>query len=54
MTMATPAQWRKSSHSPDEANCVELAAVWRKSTRGPNQSDCIEVAIANHTGGSCP
>lgn len=46
MTKSSPAQWRKSSHSPNEANCVELATVWRKSSRSPNESDCVEVAFA--------
>lgn len=27
--MSGSAQWRKSSHSPNEANCVEIAVVER-------------------------
>lgn len=27
-------EWRKSSHSPNETNCVELAAVLRIRDRG--------------------
>jgi hypothetical protein len=34
-TQATP-MWRKSSHSPNQANCVELAVVWRKMGHGPS------------------
>jgi hypothetical protein len=43
------AQWRKSSHSGDQGNCVEVAflatAQWRKSSRSTDKSDCVEVAF---------
>jgi hypothetical protein len=34
-------QWRTSSHSFSNGNCVEVAA-WRKSSRSSN-GDCVEV-----------
>ena len=34
--------WRKSSHSADEANCVELA--WRKTSYSGAESNCVELA----------
>ncbi|SFO95962.1 protein of unknown function [Amycolatopsis arida] len=34
--------WRKSKHSGDEGNCVEIA--WHKSTRSGNVGNCVEVA----------
>ena len=37
------AQWRKSSYSSSNANCVEVA-VWRKSSRSNGQANCVEVA----------
>jgi hypothetical protein len=41
------ARWRKSSHSSDQANCVEVAFLdWRKSSHSGNTSDCVEVAFA--------
>ena len=45
----TNANWRKSSRSSDQANCVEIAHVagdWRKSSRSTDQSNCVEVAFA--------
>ena len=41
-------RWRKSSHSSDMANCLEVAvfgsARWRKSSRSTGTSNCVEVA----------
>lgn len=34
--------WRRSSHSGNEANCVELR--WRKSSRSANESNCVELS----------
>jgi hypothetical protein len=34
--------WRRSSHSGNESNCVEL--TWRKSSRSANESNCVEVS----------
>ncbi|CNE21816.1 Domain of uncharacterised function (DUF397) [Mycobacterium tuberculosis] len=34
--------WRKSSHSAQEGNCVEVGA-WHKSSRSTDQGHCIEV-----------
>ncbi|MEV0679775.1 DUF397 domain-containing protein [Actinosynnema sp. NPDC050436] len=33
--------WRKSSHSADTANCVEV--TWRKSSRSNSTANCVEV-----------
>ncbi|MER6993694.1 DUF397 domain-containing protein [Saccharopolyspora hirsuta] len=33
--------WRKSSYSGEEGNCVEVG--WRKSSYSASQSDCVEV-----------
>jgi hypothetical protein len=32
--MSGSPQWRKSSHSPNEANCVEVAVVERADREG--------------------
>jgi hypothetical protein len=41
------ARWRKSSHSGDDANCVEVAFTgWRKSSRSTDNANCVEVAFA--------
>lgn len=42
-------QWRKSSRSAQQSNCVEAAydtadLTWRKSARSGGQSDCVEAA----------
>lgn len=34
--------WRKSSHSMNESNCVEVA--WRKSSHSGDEGNCVEVA----------
>jgi hypothetical protein len=36
--------WRKSSHSFDEGNCVEIA--WRKSSHSGDEGNCVEIANA--------
>lgn len=33
--------WRKSSHSGEETNCVEVG--WRKSSYSGEEGDCVEV-----------
>ena len=38
------AQWRKSSYSSANGQCVEVAAAWRKSSRSSGQGACVEVA----------
>lgn len=35
-------EWRKSSWSMSESNCVEVA--WRKSSWSTSESNCVEVA----------
>jgi hypothetical protein len=44
--MTTPdfsqCEWRKSSWSTSESNCVEVA--WRKSSRSTSDANCVEVA----------
>jgi hypothetical protein len=45
---ALPVAWRKSSHSTNGGDCVEvgedlIAVTWRKSSySGPNGGDCLE------------
>jgi hypothetical protein len=34
-------EWRKSSFSSDDANCVEVA--WRKSSFSTSDANCVEV-----------
>jgi hypothetical protein len=46
------ARWRKSSHSGDATNCVEVAfspASWRKSSHSSEATACVEVAFAPGT-----
>ncbi len=40
----SPGLWRKSSHSGNGGNCVELAIAWQKSSRSGNGGNCVEVA----------
>lgn len=40
--MTARLEWRKSSFSGSDANCVEVA--WRKSSFSGSQSNCVEVA----------
>lgn len=40
--MTARLEWRKSTFSTSESNCVEVA--WRKSSFSTSQSDCVEVA----------
>ena len=46
--METPdlsrAQWRTSSYSGSNSNCVEVAVAWRTSSRSGTNGDCVEVA----------
>lgn len=43
-TPLAPGAWRKSSHSGNGGNCVELAITWQKSSRSGNGGNCVEVA----------
>ena len=37
--------WRKSSHSGQTSNCVEVAqATWRKSSHSGGSGNCVEVS----------
>lgn len=36
--------WRKSGHSGNESNCVEIALAWRKSSYSGNEANCVEIA----------
>ncbi|MGQ0837706.1 DUF397 domain-containing protein [Actinokineospora sp.] len=38
----TDQQWRKSSYSTTETECVE--ALWRKSSRSTTEGECVEIA----------
>jgi hypothetical protein len=40
--MLTP-EWRKSTYSSSNANCVEVAGVWRKSSYSNGQANCVEI-----------
>ncbi|MDA3649842.1 DUF397 domain-containing protein [Saccharopolyspora indica] len=35
--------WRKSSYSPNNNNCVEVG--WRKSSRSASGGNCVEVGL---------
>jgi hypothetical protein len=35
-------RWRKSSHSGEQGNCVEVGA-WRKSSYSAQEGECVEV-----------
>jgi hypothetical protein len=48
--VSTPAQWRKSSHSPNEANCIELATVRLSSRQSPTEVKCTEAAAMKGKG----
>ncbi len=49
-------QWRKSSYTGNQGNCVEVALDWRKSSYSGGNGDCVEVALdwhkSSHSGGS--
>lgn len=36
-------EWRKSTYSNGQANCVEVAGLWRKSSHSSSNSNCVEV-----------
>jgi hypothetical protein len=40
------AQWRKSSYSSGNGQCVEVAVTWRKSSYSSANGACVEVAGA--------
>jgi uncharacterized protein DUF397 len=40
----SPDAWRKSSHSGNGGNCVELVVTWQKSSRSGDGGNCVEVA----------
>jgi hypothetical protein len=42
--------WRKSSYSATEGNCVEVALDWRKSSYSGAQSECVEVKLSHSVG----
>lgn len=37
--------WRRSSHSGNGGQCVELAVTWRTSSRSGNGGECVEVSM---------
>ncbi len=37
------AQWKKSSYTGNQGNCVEVAINWRKSSYSGRNGDCVEV-----------
>lgn len=37
-------EWRKSSYSNEQGNCVEIAGNWRKSSYTADQGNCVEAA----------
>ncbi|WP_372666908.1 DUF397 domain-containing protein [Amycolatopsis kentuckyensis] len=41
--------WRKSSHSANEAECVEVGFAWRKSSYTA-KDECVEVLLAETVG----
>ena len=38
------AEWRTSSYSGTNGDCVEVAVAWRTSSRSGSNGDCVEVA----------
>ena len=42
--------WRKSSHSANEAECVEVGYTWRKPSYSGAEAECVEVLLATTVG----
>jgi hypothetical protein len=40
------ADWRKSTHSNGQGNCVEVGIAWRKATHSNSSGSCVEVGKA--------
>jgi Domain of unknown function (DUF397) len=37
-------EWRKSSYTADQGNCVEVVEDWQKSSYSNAQGNCVEAA----------
>ncbi|MEV6777636.1 DUF397 domain-containing protein [Streptomyces syringium] len=44
------AEWRKSTYSNGQEDCLEVADQWRKSSYSDEQDDCLEIADNIPTG----